>query len=196
MDSAKTGPLLAVLDVFELHGVEAPHLVRLLEVQLAALFVALVEILSVSVCVVVLKAAPPPLDWCLRALVRSMAALGDYHEAKLPPLTSVSGKVGSWEVMAPLSPLATRLTKAAPLPQMPSVRLAPINSQDVGANRLETSIGPNVNWTPLVLYNVLQSAHSNRLNHHNKPIAYHSAADPHPFAGKAGPASSIYPPLA
>ena len=96
MDSEETGPLLAALDVFELHGVEALHPVRLLEVQLAALLVALVEILSVSVCVVVLKTAPPPLDWCPCALVRSMAALGDYHEARLPPLTSVSGKVGSW----------------------------------------------------------------------------------------------------
>ena len=139
MDSAKTGPLLAALDVFELHGVEAPHLVLLLEVQLVALLVALVEILSVSVCVVVLKAAPPPLDWCLRALVRSMAALGDYHEARLPPLTSVSGKIGSWEVMAPLSPLVVGLTEAAPLPRMPPVRLALINSQDARVNPGETA---------------------------------------------------------
>ena len=130
MDFAETGPLLAVLDVFELHGVEAPHLVRLLEVQQVALLVALVEVLSVSVCVVVLKAAPPPLDWCPRALVRSMAALGDYHKARLPPLTSISGKVESWEVMAPLSPLVAGLTKAAPLPRMLPVRLASISSQD------------------------------------------------------------------
>ena len=130
MDFAEIDPLLAALDVFELHGVEAPHLVLLLEVQLAALLVALVEILSVSVCVVVLKAAPPPLDWCPRALVRSMAALGDYHEARLPPLTSVSGKVGSWEVMAPLSPSVAGLTEVAPLLRMLPVRLAPIGSQD------------------------------------------------------------------
>ena len=130
MDSAETGPLLAVLDVFELHGVGAPHLVLLLEVQLAALLVALVEVLSISVCVVVLKVAPPPLDGCPHALVRSMATLGDYHEARLPPLTSVSGKVGSWEVMAPLSPLVVGLTEAAPLLRMLLVRLAPLGSQD------------------------------------------------------------------
>ena len=64
------------------------------------------------------------------------------------------------------------------------------------ASRLETSIGPNVKWTSLVLYNVLQPAHSNRLNYHNKPIAYHSAADPHPYVVKVGPVSSTYPPLA
>ena len=130
MDSAETGPLLAVLDVFELHGVGAPHLVLLLEVQLAALLVALVEVLSVSVCVVVMPAVPPPLDWCLHALVRSMAALGDYHEARLLPPTSVSGKVESWEAMVPLSPLVAGLTEAAPLLRMLPVRLALINSQD------------------------------------------------------------------
>ena len=87
MGFAKTDPLLAALDVFELHGVGAPNPILLLEVQLAALVVALVEVLFVSVCVVVLKVAPPPLDWCPRALLRLMAVLGDYHEAKLLPLT-------------------------------------------------------------------------------------------------------------
>ena len=139
MDSAETGLLLAALDVFELHGVEAPYLVLLLEVELVALLVALVEILFVSVCVVVLKAAPPPLDWCLHALVRSMAALGDYHEARLPPLTSVSGKVGSWEVMAPLFPLVAGLTEAAPLLRMPPVRLAPKSSPDALVSPRETA---------------------------------------------------------
>ena len=86
-----------------------------------------------------LKASPPPLDWCLCALVRSMAALGDYHEARLPPLTSISGKVGSWEVMAPLSPLVAGLMEAVPLPRMPSVRLAPINSQDARVSPGETA---------------------------------------------------------
>ena len=139
MDFVETGPLLAVLNVFELHGLEAPHLVLLLEVQLAALLVSLVEVLSVSVCVVVLKAAPPPLDWCPHALVRSMAALSDYHEARLPPSTSVSRKVGSWEVMAPLSPLVAGLTEAAPLLQMLPVRLAPIGSQDALVSPGETT---------------------------------------------------------
>ena len=104
-----------------------------------ALLVALVEILSVSVCVVVLKAAPPPLDWCSHTLVRSMAALGDYHEARLPPLTLVSGKVGSWEVMAPLSPLVAGLTEAAPLLRMLPMRLALINSQDAPVSPGETT---------------------------------------------------------
>ena len=54
MDSAETGLLLAILDVFELHGVGALHLVLLLKVQLAALLVALVKVLSVSVCIVVM----------------------------------------------------------------------------------------------------------------------------------------------
>ena len=139
MDSAETGLLLAALDVFELHGVEAPHLVRLLEVELVALLVALVEILFVSVCVVVLKAAPPPLDWCPRALVRSMAALGDFHEARLPPLTSVFGKVESWEAMAHLSPLVAGLTEAASLLQMLPVRLASIGSQDALVSPGETA---------------------------------------------------------
>ena len=129
MDSAETDPLLAALDVFELHGVGDPHLVLLLEIQLAALLVALVEVLSVSVCVVVMQAVPP-LDWCLHALMKSMAALGDYHEARLPPPTSVSGEVENWEAMAPLSPLVVGLTEVAPLLQMLPVRLAPINSQD------------------------------------------------------------------
>ena len=93
----------------------APHLGLPLKVQLAVLLVALVEVLSASVCVVVMQAVPPPLDWCLHALVRSKAALGDYHEARLPPPTSVSGKVESWEAMAPLSPLVAGLTEAAPL---------------------------------------------------------------------------------
>ena len=115
MDSAKTDPFLAVLDVFELHGVGAPHLVLLPEVQLAVLCVTLVEVLSVSVCVVVMQAVPPPLHWCLHALVRSMAALGDYHKARLPPPTSISGKVESWEAMAPLSPLVAGLMEAASL---------------------------------------------------------------------------------
>ena len=115
MDSAETGLLLAILDVFELHGMGTPHLVLLLEVQLAALLVGLVEILSVAVCVVVMQAVPPPLDWCLHVLVRSMAALGDYHETRLLPPTSVSEKVESWEAMAPLSPLVARLTEVAPL---------------------------------------------------------------------------------
>ena len=140
MDSAETGPLLAALDVFELHSVEAPDLVRLLEVELVALLVALIEILSVSVCVVVVKAALPPLDWCPRALVRSMATLGDYHEARLPPLTSVSGKVRSWEIMAPLSPLVVGLTEAAPLLRMPPVKLAPISSQDALVSPRETTL--------------------------------------------------------
>ena len=86
-----------------------------------------------------LKAAPPPLDWCLRALMRSMGAFGDYHEARLPPLTSISGKVGSWEVMASLSPLVSGLTKAAPLLRMLPVRLAPINSQDASVSPGETA---------------------------------------------------------
>ena len=106
---------------------------------MAALLVALVEILSVSVCVVMLKAARPPLDWCPRALVMSMAALGDYHEARLPPPTSVSRKVESWEVMAPLSPSVAGLTEAAPLLQMLLVRLAPINSQDAPVSPGETA---------------------------------------------------------
>ena len=114
MDFAETCPLLAVLDVFELHGVQAPHPVLLLEVQQVALLIALVEVLSVSVCVIVLKAAPPPLDWCPCALVRSMVVLGDYHKARLPLLTSVSAKVGSWEVMVPLPPSVVGLTEAAP----------------------------------------------------------------------------------
>ena len=128
MDFAETDPLLAALDVFELHGVEAPHPLLLLEVQLAAFLVALVEVLSVSICIIVLKAASPPLDWCHRVLVRSMAILGDYHEARLPPQTSVSTKVGSWEVMALLPPSVIGLTEAAPLLQMVLVRLAPISS--------------------------------------------------------------------
>ena len=99
----------------------------------------LVEILYVSVCVVVLKAAPPPLDWCFRALVRSMAALGDYHEARLPPPTSVSGKVESWEAMAPLSPLVAGLTEATPLLRMLPVRLALINSQEAPVNPGKTA---------------------------------------------------------
>ena len=86
-----------------------------------------------------LKAAPPPLDWCLRALVRSMGALGDYHEARLPPLTSIFGKVGSWEIMAPLSPLVAGLTEAAPLFRMLPVRLAPINSQYAPVSLGETA---------------------------------------------------------
>ena len=139
VDSTETGPLLAILDVFELHGVGAPHLVLLLEVQLAALLVVLVEILSISVCVVVMQAVLPPLDWYLHALVRSMAALGDYHEARLPPPTSVSGKVGSWEAMAPLSPLVVGLTKAAPPPRMLLVKLAPINSQEAPVSPGETA---------------------------------------------------------
>ena len=130
MNSVETDLLLAALDVFELHSVGALHLVLLLEVQLAALLVALVEVLSISVCVVVMQAVLPPLDWCPHALVRSMAALGDYHEARLPPPTSVSGKVESWEAMAPLSPLVAGLTEAAPLLRMLHVKLAPINSQD------------------------------------------------------------------
>ena len=72
MDFAETDPLLAALDVFELHGMEAPNPVLLLEVQQVAFLVALVEVLSVSICVVVLKAAPTPLDWFYRVLVRSM----------------------------------------------------------------------------------------------------------------------------
>ena len=104
-----------------------------------ALLVALVEVLSVSVCVVILKAAPPSLDWCPHALVRSMAALGDYHEARLPPLTSVSAKVGSWEVIIPLSPLVVGLTEAAPLLRMLPVRLAPIGSQDALVSLGETT---------------------------------------------------------
>ena len=115
MDFARTDPLLATLNVFELHGVEAPHPLLLPEVQLAALLVALVEVLSVSVCIVVLKAAPPVLDWCPRALVRLMATLGNYHEARLPPLTSISAKVESWEVMALLPSSVVGLTEAAPL---------------------------------------------------------------------------------
>ena len=86
-----------------------------------------------------LKVAPPPLDWCPRALVRSMGALGDYHEARLPPLTSIFGKVGSWEVMAPLSPLVARLTEAASLLRMLPVRLASINSQDAPVSPGETA---------------------------------------------------------
>ena len=128
MDSAETGLLLTVLAVFEFHGMGAPHLGLPLEVQLAVLLVMLVKKLSVSVCVVVMQAVPPPLDWCLHALVRSMAALGDYHEARLLPPTSVSGKVESWKVMAPLSPLVVGLTEAAPLLRMLPVRLALINS--------------------------------------------------------------------
>ena len=130
VDFEETDPLLATLDIFELHGVEAPHLLLLLEVQLVALLVTLVEVLSVSVCVVVLKVAPPPLDWWPRALVRSIAVLGDYHEARLPPQTSISAKVGSWEVMAPLPALVVGLMKAAPLLRMLPMRLAPIGSQD------------------------------------------------------------------
>ena len=68
-----------------------------------------------------------------------MAALGDYHEARLLPPTSVSGKVKSWEVMAPLSPLVAGLTEAAPLLRMPPVRLAPINSQDFPVSPGETA---------------------------------------------------------
>ena len=103
------------------------------------LLVTLVGILSISVCVVVLKAAPPPLDWCPRALVRSMGALGDYHEARLPPLTLVSEKLESWEAMAPLSPLVAGLTEAAPLPRMPPVRLALINLHDALVSPGETA---------------------------------------------------------
>ena len=139
MGFAETDPLLAALDVFELHGVGAPHLGLPLEVQLAVLLVALVEVLSAFVCVIVMQAVPPPLDWCPRALVRSMAALGDYHEARLPPLTSIFGKVGSWEVMAPLSPLVARLTEAASLLRMLPVRLASINSQDAPVSPGETA---------------------------------------------------------
>ena len=117
----------------------APHLVLLLKVQLAALLVALVEVLSVSVCVVVMQAVPPPHDWCLHALVRSKAALGNYREARLPPPTSLSRKVESWEAMAPLSPLVAGLTEAAPLLRMPPVRLAPINSQDPSVSPGETA---------------------------------------------------------
>ena len=95
MDFEGTDPLPTTLDVFELHGVEAPHPLLLPEVQLVALLVALVEVLSVSICIVVRKAAPPPLDWCHCALVRSMAILDDYYEARLPPLTLVSMKVES-----------------------------------------------------------------------------------------------------
>ena len=131
VDFAGIDPLPTTLDVFELHGVEAPHLLLLPKVQLVALLVALVEVLSVSVCVVVLKAAPPPpMDWCHCAFVRSMAVLGDYHEARLPPLTSISMTVGSWEVMALLPPSVIGLTEAAPLLQMLPVRLALISSQD------------------------------------------------------------------
>ena len=160
MDSAETSPLLAALDVFELHGVEAPHLIRLLEVELVALLVALVEILSVSVCVVVLKAAPPPLDWCPRALVRSMAALGNYHEARLPPLTSVSGKVESWEAMAPLSPLVAGLTEATPLLRMPPVRLAPISSQDALVSPGETAPAGLRQESPVTCEEEAQAQHS------------------------------------
>ena len=68
-----------------------------------------------------------------------MAALGDYCKARLPPLTSVSGKVESWEVMAPLSLLVAGLTEVVPLPRMPPVRLAPINSQDALVSPGETA---------------------------------------------------------
>ena len=68
-----------------------------------------------------------------------MGALGDYHEAMLPPLTSIFGKVGSWEVMAPPSPLVIGLTEAAPLLRMLPMRLAPINSQDASVSSRETA---------------------------------------------------------
>ena len=68
-----------------------------------------------------------------------MGALGDYHEARLPPLTSIFGKVGSWEVMALLSSLVTGLMEAAPLLRMLPVRLAPINSQDAPVSPGETA---------------------------------------------------------
>ena len=139
MDSTETDLLPTVLDVFELHGVGAPHLVLLLKVQLATLLIALVEVLSISVCVVIMQAVPPPLDCCPHALVRSMAALGDYHKARLPPPTSVAGKVESWKAMALLSPLIVGLTEAAPLLRMLPVRLAPINSQDAPISPGETA---------------------------------------------------------
>ena len=106
---------------------------------MAALLVALVEILSVSVCIVVLKAAPPLLDWCSRALVRLTATLGNYHKARLPPLISVSGEVESWKVMAHLSPMIVGLMEATPLLRMLLVRLAPIGSQDALVSPEETA---------------------------------------------------------
>ena len=89
MDFVGIDPLPTNLDIFELHGVEAPHSLLLSEVQLVVILVALVEVLFVSVCVVVLKAVLSPLDWFHRALVRLMAILGDYYEARLPPGLSI-----------------------------------------------------------------------------------------------------------
>ena len=139
MDSAETDLLLAALDVVELHGMGAPHLVILLEVQLAALLVALVEVLSVSVCVVVMQAVPTPQDWCLHALVRSMAALGDYHEARLLPPTSVSGKVESWEAMAPLSPFFNSSNIIAILKQFQSKTIVTwqLNKKDIVSRKIQ-----------------------------------------------------------
>ena len=48
----------------------------------------------------------------------------------------------------------------------------------------------------MALYKLLQRALSNRASHHNRPIAYHSAADPHPYVDTVVPVSSTYPPPA
>ena len=128
-----------------------------------AILVALVEVLFVSVCVVVLKAALLPLDRFHRALARLMAVLGDYHEARLSPLTSVSAKVESWEVMALLPPLVVGLTEAAPLFQMLLVRLAPISSQDALVSPGETTLA-SFRWeSPVTHEEKAQAQHSDHV---------------------------------
>ena len=88
------------------------------------------ELLCV-IYIVVLEAAPPPLDRFHHALVRLMdlmVVLGDYYRAKSSLLTSSSTKMKSWEVMALLPPLVVGSMGAAPLLLMLPVRLALINS--------------------------------------------------------------------
>ena len=87
----------------------------------------------------------PPLDQFHRAFVRLMAVLGDYYEARLSPLTSISAKVESWKVMALLPPLVFELMEAAPLLQMLPVRLAPISSQDALVSPREIALA-SLRW--------------------------------------------------
>ena len=54
----------------------------------------------------------------------------------------------------------------------------------------------NFEWTSMALYKLLQPAHSSRLSHQNRPIAYHSVVDPHPYIDEVAPVFSTYPPPA
>ena len=109
------------------------------------------ELLCV-IYVVVLEAAPPPLDRFHRAFVRLMdlmVVLGNCYEAKSSLPTSSCAKMKSWRVMALLLPLVVGSMEAAPLLLMLPMRLALINSRNKAPISPGETTLVSLRWEPL-----------------------------------------------